>query len=62
MFKSPEFAGVLPEKYKDPMQFVLSAVRLAYDTKVILNAGPIMNWLNRLAEGLTTTRPPTAIR
>jgi uncharacterized protein (DUF1800 family) len=51
MFKSPEFAGALPEKYKDPMQFVLSAVRLAYDTKVILNTGPIMNWLNRLAEG-----------
>src|SRR6266481_4096002 len=54
MFKSPEFAGSLSAKtkYKDPMQFVLSAVRLAYDTKVILNAGPIMGWLNRLAEGL----------
>jgi uncharacterized protein (DUF1800 family) len=54
MFKSPEFAGALnaKTKYKDPMQFVLSAVRLSYDTKVILNAGPIMGWLNRLAEGL----------
>jgi uncharacterized protein (DUF1800 family) len=52
MFKSPEFAGALHAKYKDPMQFVLSAVRLAYDNKVILNAGPIQNWLNRLAEGL----------
>lgn len=54
MFKSPEFAGSLQakSKYKDPMQFVLSAVRLAYDTKVILNAGPVMGWLNRLAEGL----------
>src|SRR5258707_11789970 len=54
MFKSPEFAGSLSakSKSKDPMQFVLSAVRLAYDTKVILNAQPIMGWLNRLAEGL----------
>jgi uncharacterized protein (DUF1800 family) len=54
MFKSPEFMGSLSAKtkYKDPMQFVLSAVRLAYDTKVILNAQPIMGWLNRLAEGL----------
>jgi uncharacterized protein (DUF1800 family) len=52
MFRSPEFSGPLPQKYKDPMQFVLSAVRLAYDTKVILNAGPVINWLNRLGEGL----------
>lgn len=52
MFRSPEFTGPLPQKYKDPMQFVLSAVRLAYDSKVILNAGPVINWLNRLGEGL----------
>jgi uncharacterized protein (DUF1800 family) len=54
MFKSPEFMASLAakSKYKDPMQFVLSAVRLAYDDKVILNAQPIMGWLNRLAQGL----------
>jgi uncharacterized protein (DUF1800 family) len=54
MFKSPEFMASLSakSKYKDPMQFVLSAVRLAYDDKVILNAQPIMGWLNRLAQGL----------
>jgi uncharacterized protein (DUF1800 family) len=54
MFKSPEFMASLgaKSKYKDPMQFVLSAVRLAYDDKVILNAQPIMGWLNRLAQGL----------
>jgi uncharacterized protein (DUF1800 family) len=54
MFKSPEFTASLAAKakYKDPIQFVLSAVRLAYDNKVILNAQPIMGWLNRLAEGL----------
>jgi uncharacterized protein (DUF1800 family) len=54
MFKSPEFMGSLSAKtkYKDPMQFVLSAVRLSYDNKVILNAQPIIGWLNRLAQGL----------
>ncbi len=54
MFKSGEFANSLRarEKYKDPMQFVLSAVRLAYDGKVILNPAPILGWLGRLAEGL----------
>jgi uncharacterized protein (DUF1800 family) len=58
IFKSPEFNGALPPKYKDSMQFVLSAVRLAYDTKVILNAGPIMNWLNRLGQGLYNHQTP----
>jgi len=54
MFKSPEFANALQakDKYKDPMRFVLSAVRLAYDTKVVLNTMPIQGWLNRLAQGL----------
>jgi uncharacterized protein (DUF1800 family) len=58
MFKSPEFSGPLPPKYKDPMQFVLSAVRLAYDTKVILNAAPVINWLNRLGQGLYNRPTP----
>jgi len=40
------------------MQFVLSAVRLAYDNKVILNAQPIMGWLNRLAQGLYNRPTP----
>jgi uncharacterized protein (DUF1800 family) len=54
MFTSPEFTASLAARtrYKDPIAFVLSAVRLAYDNKVILNAQPIMGWLNRLAEGL----------
>jgi uncharacterized protein (DUF1800 family) len=54
MFKSTEFTASLAAKakYKDPMQFVLSAIRLAYDNKVILNTQPITGWLNRLAEGL----------
>src|SRR5215467_5155869 len=60
MFKSAEFAGSLQakSKYKDPMQFVLSAVRLAYDNKVILNVQPIMGWLNRLAQGLYNRPTP----
>jgi uncharacterized protein (DUF1800 family) len=54
MVHAPEFAAALKSgaKLKDPMQYVLSAVRLAYDDKVILNTQPIQNWLNRLGEGL----------
>ena len=34
------------------MHYVMAALRLAYDDKVILNAGPVLNWLNRLGEPL----------
>jgi len=50
MFESPEFAASLHTRYKDPVHYVASAVRLAYDDKPILNAGPMINWLNRLGE------------
>ena len=60
MVHSPEFAASLKSgtKFKDSVQYVLSAVRMAYDDKVILNTNPIQNWLNRLAEGLFNRPTP----
>jgi uncharacterized protein (DUF1800 family) len=58
MFRSAEFNAAAKAKYKDPMQFVLSAVRLAYDDKVVLNTGPIQGWLGRLAQGLYAHETP----
>jgi uncharacterized protein (DUF1800 family) len=50
MIESPEFAQSLGRKFKDPMHFVVSAVRLAYDGRPVLNVGPMIGWLNRLGE------------
>jgi uncharacterized protein (DUF1800 family) len=50
MFHSPEFAGSLGGKFKDPVHYTLSAVRLAHGDRVILNTAPIQTWLQRLAE------------
>jgi uncharacterized protein (DUF1800 family) len=60
MVHSPEFAATLKTgaKFKDPVHYVISAVRLAYDTKVILNTLPAQTWLNRLAEGLFNHETP----
>jgi uncharacterized protein (DUF1800 family) len=58
LIHAPEFAGSLRTRFKDPVRYVLSAVRLAYDTKVIVNSAPIQNWLNRLAEGLYSHQTP----
>jgi len=54
MVHAPEFIASLKPgtKFKDPVQYVFSAVRLAYDDKVILNTSSIQGWLNRLSEGL----------
>jgi uncharacterized protein (DUF1800 family) len=52
LFHSREFDASLSHKFKDPAHYAISAVRLAYDDRVILNTGPMQGWLNRLAEGL----------
>jgi uncharacterized protein (DUF1800 family) len=58
LFASPEFTASLGLKFKDPVHYVVSAVRLAYDDKPILNAGPMINWLNRMAEPLYGRQTP----
>jgi uncharacterized protein (DUF1800 family) len=52
LFHTPEFTASLGKRFKDPVRYVLSAVRLAYDSRVIVNSVPIQGWFNRLAEGL----------
>ena len=65
LIESPEFVASLPVpnrpnagKFKDPVHYALSAVRLAYDDKFILNAMPIVNALNRMGEGLYNHQTP----
>lgn len=52
LFEAPEFEAAAGKKFKDPMRFVVSAVRLAYDQKTVLNVGPMLNWLNRMGQPL----------
>jgi hypothetical protein len=40
------------EKFKDPMQFVVSSLRLAYEGKSITNYHPAVGWLQQLGEPL----------
>jgi uncharacterized protein (DUF1800 family) len=40
------------------VHYVVSAVRLAYDGKPIVNAAPMLGWLNRLGEGLYNHQTP----
>jgi len=58
LFASAEFRASLGAKFKDPVHYVLSAVRLAYDDKAILNAGPMISWLGRMGEPLYARPTP----
>ncbi|MGZ3402452.1 MAG: DUF1800 domain-containing protein [Phenylobacterium sp.] len=58
LIASREFDASLGRAFKDPMHYTVSAVRLAYDDRVILNTTPIQNWLNRMSEGLYNHETP----
>jgi uncharacterized protein (DUF1800 family) len=50
MLLAPELDAALGGKFKDPMRFVVSSVRFAYDGRTISNTRPMLNWLNGLGE------------
>jgi uncharacterized protein (DUF1800 family) len=58
MFNSAEFKTSLGTRFKDPMHFVVSAIRLAYDDRAIVNTLPLQNWLNRMAQPLYGRQTP----
>ncbi len=58
LLTSAEFTQSLGHKFKDPLHYVVSAIRLAYDDKPILNVAPMLNWLNRMGEPLYGRQTP----
>ncbi|WP_375462608.1 DUF1800 domain-containing protein [uncultured Methylobacterium sp.] len=58
LFRAPEFEAALGGGFKDPVRYVLSAVRLAYDGRVVRSTAPVQGWLNRLGEGLFNRSTP----
>jgi uncharacterized protein (DUF1800 family) len=52
MFESKDLLANTGKKFKDPSQFVVSSVRLAYDGTPIVNAQPLVGWLNQLDQPL----------
>ena len=58
MIDSPEFAKSLGTKFKDPVHYVVSAVRLASDATPIVNASPMIDWLARLGEAPYSRQTP----
>jgi uncharacterized protein (DUF1800 family) len=58
LFLSEEFGAPRSGKFKDPMRYVLSAVRVAYDGRTISNTRPLLDWLNALGEAPFARQTP----
>jgi uncharacterized protein (DUF1800 family) len=58
MFRSPEFRSSQRRAFKDPVSYVLSTVRMAYGDRVIDNPDSVVNWIDRLGEGLYRHETP----
>lgn len=52
MVQSRPFADASQRKFKDPYQYLVSSVRLAYDGQVIANPAPLVGWLAQMGEPL----------
>lgn len=50
MFEAPAVQALPLAKFKDPMRWVLSSVRLAHEGVPITNAAPLLRWLQRLGQ------------
>ncbi len=58
MLTAPDFTATPAGKFKDPMHFVVSAVRACYGERVLLNTSPMQAWLNRMGQGLYNRATP----
>lgn len=56
--REPALTAERSGAFKVPVRYVFSALRMAYDQRVIRNAGPVLGWLNRLGEGLFNRSTP----
>jgi uncharacterized protein (DUF1800 family) len=60
LFLSPEFSAndFVGKKFKDPVQYLYSSMRLLYADQVIANFTPAFHWLSNLGEPLYGKQTP----
>ena len=58
MFESKDFTASLGKKFKDPMHYVVSALRFAYDGSTDMDTDVAVNWLNSQGELLFGHQSP----
>ncbi len=52
LFESDEFSASLGRKFRDPVHYVVAAVRLAPEDRFVTDPAPLLGWLQRTGEPL----------
>ena len=52
LLTAPEALQTFGQRYKDPVHYVVGAVRLAYDQRVASDVAPAVGWINRMGQPL----------
>lgn len=50
LLTAPQAQAQQGQRFKDPMHYVLGAVRLGYDERVASDVRPVIGWINRLGQ------------
>lgn len=58
MVDDPTFAASLGKSFKNPVQYVISALRLSYGDRVIVNAQPVVRWIAHMGGALYGWQTP----
>lgn len=58
MIHHTEFSQTTGQHFKDPVHYVIAAIRAAYNDQIIANTRPMENWIQRLGEGLYNRQTP----
>lgn len=58
LFETHEFSASLGHKFRDPLHYVIGALRFAYDGKLIANYRPVAGWLGALGQPLYGHQTP----
>lgn len=58
MVDDPAFAASLGKGFKNPVQYAISALRLSYGERVIMNAQPVVDWIAHMGGRLYGYQTP----
>ncbi len=58
LFNSSEFNDSLNKKFKDPVHYVVSSLRVLYENTPIITTSPAVGWLDKLGEPLYGHQTP----
>lgn len=58
MMVHPEYTASIGKSFKNPVQYTISAIRITYGDRIILNVQPVVNWIRNMGASLYARQTP----